>query len=48
MEVKIIDIAIPGDSRAGDKEKEKIEVYEELTEEIGRVWNKKRVTVSLL
>ena len=32
MEVKIIDIAIPGDSRIRDKEQEKIEKYEELKE----------------
>ena len=36
MELAIIDIALPGDIRNKDKEQEKIEKYEELTEEIGR------------
>ena len=44
-EVKLIDIAIPGDSRVKDKEQEKIEKYEQLKEEIARLWNMKRVTV---
>ena len=45
MEVKIIDIASPGDSRIRNKEQEKVEKYEELKEDIGRVWNMKKVTV---
>ena len=44
-EVKLIDIAIPGDSRVKDKEQEKIEKYEQLKEEIARLWNMKKVTV---
>ena len=35
----IIDIAIPGDIRVSEKEKEKIERYQELKREIKRVWN---------
>ena len=43
-EVKLIDIAIPGDSRLKDKEQEKNEKYEQLKEEIARLWNMKKVT----
>ena len=35
----IIDIAIPGDIRVSEKEKEKIERYQELKKEIKRMWN---------
>ena len=44
-EVKIIDIAIPGDSRVKEKEPEKIEKYEMLREEIRRIWQVNNVTV---
>ena len=44
-EVKIIDIAIPGDCRVKDKEFEKIEKYQMLKEEIRRLWNVKKVSV---
>ena len=43
--VKLIDIAIPGDCRVKEKEQEKIEKYDQLKEEIARLWNMKRVTV---
>ena len=41
-EVKLIDIAIPGDCKVKEKEQEKIEKYEQLKEEIARLWNMKR------
>ena len=44
-EAKIIDIAIPGDARVKDKELEKIEKYQLLREEIGKMWRLKKVTV---
>ena len=44
-EVKLIDIAIPGDCRVKEKEQEKIEKYEQLKEEIARLWNMKKVIV---
>ena len=34
----IIDIAVPGDSRTEEKEREKIEKYQELAREIRRLW----------
>ena len=42
---KIIKIAIPGDARVKDKEMEKIEKYQFLREEIGKLWKMKKVTV---
>ena len=44
-EVKIIDIAVPGDSRVTEKELEKIEKYQMLREEIGHAWQINKVTV---
>ena len=44
-EVKIIDIAVTGDSRVKEKELEKIEKYQLLREEIGHVWQLNKVTV---
>ena len=41
----IIDIAVPGDTRVRSKEEEKIEKYQELKEEIGKIWNMKKVIV---
>ena len=41
----LIDIAILGDCTVKDKEQEKIEKYEQLTEEIAKLWNLKKVTV---
>ena len=43
-EAKIIDIAIPADARVTDKELEKIEKYQLLREEIGKMWRLKKVT----
>ena len=36
---KIIDFAVPGDSRIEDKEKEKIEKYQDLRRELKKIWN---------
>ena len=44
-DVKIIDIAIPGDNRVKGKEQEKIEKYQPLKEQIGKLWNMEKVTV---
>ena len=41
----IIDVAIPGDTRICDKEREKIEKYSLLKEEIARLWQMKKVVV---
>ena len=35
----VIDIAVPGDGRVEEKEKEKGEKYQELAREIQRLWN---------
>ena len=44
-EVKIIDIAVPGDLRVKEKELEKIEKYQMLREEVGHVWQTNKVSV---
>ncbi|XP_063593739.1 uncharacterized protein LOC134770710 [Penaeus indicus] len=44
-EVKIIDIAIPGDVRVCEKEIEKIDKYKPLKDEIARLWQMQKVTV---
>ena len=44
-DVRIIDIAIPGDKRVKDKEIEKLEKYQVLKEEVRRLWKMKTVTV---
>ena len=36
-EIKILDVAVPGDGRVQDKEFEKIEKYQLLKEEVGRM-----------
>ena len=41
----VIDIAVPGDSRVAKKEEEKIEKYEELRQEIMKIWKMKKVVV---
>ena len=41
---KIIDFAVPGHSRIEEKEKEKIEKYEDLRRELQEIWNV-RVTI---
>jgi len=44
-EVKIIDVAIPGDVRVLEKEIEKIEKYGPLKDEIARLWDMRKVSV---
>ena len=41
----IVDIAVPADKRILDKENEKIEKYQELKREIGRLWGLRKVRV---
>ena len=41
----IIDIAVPGDSRTSDREKEKVEKYQDLKREIKRIRNMRNVIV---
>ena len=41
----IIDIAVPADVNVGEKEKEKVEKYQDLKREIARLWKLKRVEV---
>ena len=36
---KIIEFAVPGDSRVEEKEKDKIEKYQELGRELQKIWN---------
>ena len=36
---KIIDSAVPGDSRIEEKEKERIEKYHDLRRELQKIWN---------
>ena len=42
---KIIDFAVPGDSRIEEKEKDKIETYQDLGRELQKIWN---VTVKII
>ena len=41
----VIDVAIPGDKRIIDKEKGKIEKYQNLKREIQRLWDLKKIDV---
>ena len=45
---KIIDFAVPGDSRIEEKEKEKIEKYQDLGWELQRIWNVKVKIIPLV
>ena len=44
-ECKIKEIAVPRDSRIGEKEIEKMEKYDELKREIKRMWAMKKIEV---
>ena len=44
-EVKIIDVAIPGDVRVCEKELGKIDKYKPLKDEIARLWEMQKVTI---
>ena len=41
----IIDIAMPGDIKVNEKEKEKIERYQELKREVKKMWNIRSIKV---
>ena len=45
---KIIDFAVPGDSRIEEKEKDKIEKYQDLGRELQKIWNVKVKIIPLL
>ena len=45
---KIIDFAVPGDSRIAEKEKDKIEKYQDLGRELQKIWNVKVEIISLV
>ena len=45
---KIIDFAVPGDSRIEEKEKDKIEKYQELGRELQKIWNVKMKIIPLV
>ena len=44
---KIIDFAVPGDSRIEEKEKDKIEKYQDLRRELQKIWNVKKKIIPL-
>lgn len=41
----IVDIAVPADGRVHEKEREKVEKYQDLRREIGRLWQLRKVQV---
>ena len=45
---KIIDFAVPGDSRIEEKQKDKIEKYQELGRESQKIWNVKVKIIPLV
>ena len=45
---KIIDFTVPGDSRIEEKEKDKIEKYQDLGRELQKIWNVKVKTRRLV
>ena len=45
---KIIDFAVPGDSSIEDKEKDKIEKYQDLGRELQKIWNVKVKIIPLV
>ena len=45
---KIIDFAVPGDSRIEEKAKDKIEKYHELGRELQKIWNVKVKIIPLV
>ena len=45
---KIIDFAVPGDSRIEEKEKDKIEMYQGLGRESQKIWNVKVKIIPLV
>ena len=45
---KIIEFAVPGDSRSEEKEKDKIEKYQDLGRELPKIWNVKVKIIPLV
>ena len=45
---KIIDFAVPGDSRTEEQEKDKIEKYQDLGRELQKIWNVKMKIILLV
>ena len=45
---KIIDFSVPGDSRIEEKEKDKIEKYQELGRELQKMWNVRVKIIALV
>ena len=45
---KIIDFAVPGDSRIEEKEKDKTEKYQDLGRELQKIWNVKVKIIPLV
>ena len=45
---KIIDFAVSGDSRIEEKEREKIEKYQDLRRELQKIWNVRLKIISLV
>ena len=45
---KMIDFAVPGDSRIAEKEKDKLEKYQELGRELQKIWNIKVKIIPLV
>ena len=45
---KIIDLAVPGDSRIEGKEKDKIEKYQDFGRELQKIWNVKMKIIPLV
>ena len=45
---KIIDFPVPGDSRIEEKEKDKIEKYQDLGRELQKIWNVKVKIIPLV
>ena len=45
---KIIDFSVPGDSRIEEKEKDKIEKYQDLGRELQKIWNVKMKIIPLV
>ena len=45
---KIIDFAVPGDSRIEEKDKDKIEKYQDLGREFQKIWNVKVKIIPLV
>ena len=41
----IVDIAVPADGRVHEKEREKVEKYQDLQREFGRLWQLRKVQV---